>query len=205
MGLRKCKCKHCGGVIEKDEPRIRCNITEKSMGNFHEECYPKFKEEKDVKDIEWKKWTCLYEYVKEDIMGYSKECQLTPNMRNKLQSLRNGSFLKNGCKLSKDGYDYDVILMTFKAKKVEINRATFGKTFEDDNHKFNYIMIIVTNAINDVMNRMDNAKKLKDREELLVKEIGDSKTIEEQNDIFKLAQSKRKKKNNKVGKLLDFI
>lgn len=200
--MRKCKCYYCKEWITSEEDKVRFKITEKQEKNFHKDCKAKFEEEKVKKDIEYNKWTELYEYVKKEVMGYTKEKQLTPNMRTKLQSLRNGSFVRKGVVMNNQGYDYDVILTTFKAKKVEIENATFGKVFEDDNHKFNYTMIIVTNAINDVANRIENARKLKEREEGLTKVIHEIKDVEETYKEFKQIQQKKQKKNNKVASML---
>ena len=116
---RKCKCYHCKEWIEKDEERVDYNVTEKQKKYFHPNCLPKFLSEKELKDVETKKWNNLYDYVKVEVMGYTKEKQLTPSMRTKLLSLRNGSFVRKGVTMSKEGYDYDVILTTFKAKKIE--------------------------------------------------------------------------------------
>ena len=51
------------------------------------------------------------------------------------------------------GYPYEVILFTFKFKKRDILAAIQGKTFNDEKHKFNYIMVIVNNSINDIYKR----------------------------------------------------
>ena len=199
--MRKCKCYYCKEWILSEEDKVRFKITEKQEKNFHIECKVKFEKEKTKKDIEYKKWTELYEYVKKEIMGYTKEKQLTPNMRTKLQSLRNGSFVRKGVSMNNQGYEYNVILTTFKAKKVEIENATFGKVFEDDNHKFNYIMIIITNSINDVANRIENARKLEEREEI-VTELIHVKDTKETYEEFKKIQQKKQKKNNKVASML---
>lgn len=200
---RRCKCHHCKEWIEKDEERVEHNITEKQKKYFHTYCLPKFIKEKEIKDIEVKKWNNLYEYIKVEIMGYTKEKQLTPAMRTKLLSLRNGSFVKRGVTMSKEGYDYDVILTTFKAKKIEVERAIFGKTFEDDNHKFNYIMVIITNSINDVAKRLENAKKQKDKEEELKEIIKETKDVKEVYNEYKEIQTKKQKqKKNQVASLL---
>lgn len=200
--MRKCKCFYCKEWIMPDEERVKFKVTEKQEKNFHCECKVKFELEKVQKDIENQKWTELYEYIKKDILGYTKEKQLTPNMRVKLQSLRNGSFVRKGVTMNRQGYGYDVILTTFKAKKVEIENAIFGKMFEDENHKFNYIMIIVTNSINDIANRMDNARKLKEREQQVAEIVHEIKDVKETYEEFKMIQQKKRKKNDKVASML---
>lgn len=205
VSLRKCKCYWCNETIEKDEPRVKQNITEKQEKNFHPFCVEPFLKDKELKDIEVQKWNNVYEYVKVEIMGYTKEKQLTPVMRTKLQTLRNGSFVRKGVTMSKDGYDYDVILTTFKAKKIEVERALFGKTFEDDNHKFNYIMVIITNSINDVAKRLENAKRQKDKEEELREVVKETKDVKEVYKDYKEIQSRKQKKNQVANLLSDLL
>lgn len=203
---RRCKCHYCKVWIEKDENRVENNITEKQKKYFHPECLPKFLEEKRLKDIEVDKRNTLYEYIRVEIMGYTKEKQLTPSMMTKLLSLRNGSLVRRGIVMNNNGYDYGLILTTFKAKKIEIERAIFGKTFEDDNHKFNYVMVIVANNINDVAKRLENANKQKNKEKELKEIVQDTKDIQEVYNDYKEIQAKRqKKKNNNVANLLGDI
>lgn len=203
---RRCKCHYCKVWIEKDENRVENNITEKQKKYFHPECLPKFLEEKRLKDIEVDKRNTLYEYIRVEIMGYTKEKQLTPSMMTKLLSLRNGSLVRRGIVMDNNGYDYGLILTTFKAKKIEIERAIFGKTFEDDNHKFNYVMVIVANNINDVAKRLENANKQKNKEKELKEIVQDTKDIQEVYNDYKEIQAKRqKKKNNNVANLLGDI
>lgn len=202
---RRCKCHYCKVWIEKDENRVENNITEKQKKYFHPECLPKFLEEKRLKDIEVDKRNTLYEYIKVEIMGYTKEKQLTPSMMTKLLSLRNGSLVRRGIVMDNNGYDYGLILTTFKAKKIEIERAIFGKTFEDDNHKFNYVMVIVANNINDVAKRLENANKQKNKEKELKEIVQDTKDIQEVYNDYKEIQAKRQKKNNNVANLLGDI
>ena len=202
---RKCKCYHCKEWIEKDEERVDYNVTEKQKKYFHPNCLPKFLSEKELKDVETKKWHNLYDYVKVEVMGYTKEKQLTPSMRTKLLSLRNGSFVRKGVTMSKEGYDYDVILTTFKAKKIEVERAVFGKTFEDDNHKFKYIMVIITNSINDIAKRVENAKKQKDKEEELKEVVKETKDVKEVYNDYKEIQLKKQKKNQVASLLSDLL
>lgn len=202
---RRCKCHYCKVWIEKDENRVENNITEKQKKYFHPECLPKFLEEKRLKDIEVDKRNTLYEYIKVEIMGYTKEKQLTPSMMTKLLSLRNGSLVRRGIVMNNNGYDYGLILTTFKAKKIEIERAIFGKTFEDDNHKFNYVMVIVANNINEVAKRLENANKQKNKEKELKEIVQDTKDIQEVYNDYKEIQAKRQKKNNNVANLLGDI
>lgn len=162
------KCYHCNEFIEKGEDFVKHNISPKQVKNFHSECLPKFIEYKRLRDIETEQRNNLFDYVKYEIMNYSDEKKLSPSMINGLISLRNGKFVRKGDKLTEESYDYYVILTTFKAKKMDIVRSTFGKTFTDDNHKFNYIMVIIKNSINDVAKRIETVRQQKFKEQELM-------------------------------------
>lgn len=195
------KCHCCGEKIEKQEDLVKANITEKQVKNFHKDCYPKFLEAKELKDKEYKEWCDLYDYVQLEIMGYTKEKKLTPIQRRTLQNLRNGDFLSKGDKVSTDGYSYPTILTTFKAKKLDIERATYNKTFEDDNHRFNYLMSIIKNSINDIARKLEQAKKDREKEgELIhiIKDVDVKDTFAE----YKKAQEKKTTPKTKVSDLL---
>lgn len=199
MGFRKCKCSYCGEYITSEEDKVTINKTEKTKVNVHKHCEKAFLKELEDKKIENDKWTKLYDYVKYNILNYKSDMNLTPNMVRKLQSLRSGEIVNKGHKLKKDGYDYEVILLTFKVKKVEIESAIFGKIFTDENHKFNYIMVIVCNGINDVYTRIEKQKKESEKEETLAIKIDDN--VNKQYEEYK--QMKNNKPKNKLPSLLE--
>ena len=68
--------------------------------------------------------------------------------------LRNGGLIKNHEGVTDNGYPFPVILMTFKVKKLEIDRALDNINFENETQKVNYIMAIIKNSINDVYLRV---------------------------------------------------
>lgn len=199
------KCYHCNEFIGKDEDFIKHNISPKQVKNFHIECLAKFIEHKKLRDIEVEQRNKLFDYVKYEIMNYSDEKKLSPSMINKLISLRNGEFVKRGDVLKEESYDYDVILTTFKAKKIDIVRSTFGKTFTDDNHKFNYIMVIIKNSINDVAKRIENVKqqKFKEAELMEILKTSDRDTTKDKEDVYEEYKKIQgdKPKLNKVADL----
>ena len=162
------KCWYCKEeIIENDVEIAKLKIKNGSKEitrKFHKslnckEKYLKLKNEKEKKNNEYPEWVECYEYVKKEILGYSKEMQLTPYMRNRLQSLRNGKLLKKGESLSKDGYSYPIITLAFKMKKNHIQRAISSKVFKSENNKFDYTMAIVLNDINDLYIRHLNKEK----------------------------------------------
>lgn len=106
-----------------------------------------------------KKWNDLYEYVKTEILHYDKEQTLSKMTILKLKGLSEGKYIANKNTEKKADYTYEIILYTFKVCKSKIDYAIQTKTFENESKKFSYIMAIVSNNINDVYNRVNNAKK----------------------------------------------
>lgn len=168
---------------------------------FHKECYEEYintkkakEEEEKLKKFEYDEFCKLYEYVKLEIMGYKKEMQLSKYARNRLQAMRIGQIrVKRNEKIKEGGYPYDVILTAFKVKKIDILNALKGKTFNSENHKFDYTMAIISNVINDVYIRYLNTKRTNETFETI--------------DVNTTDQKKDYKKNNiqkdKVANLLD--
>lgn len=175
------KCWHCKCIIDNEEDLVIAKIKNVNR-KFHKglNCLNEFnhKKELEIKEKEEKKkvnkeWIELYEYVKKEILGYSDNMQLSNNARNHLQQLKNGGIIRNKTIISNDGYPYSVILMTFKVKRMDIERALASKTFESENQKFNYIMAIIKNSINDVYLRVLEKERreqmIKDQVEVTVK------------------------------------
>lgn len=143
----------------------RCNLckvefNEKSVYEkykaryYHTECV----ELKKLREIEKVQWDILYEYVKLDILGYPESMNLPHYIINRLHALRDGKFITRKVEYS-SVYTYDIILMTFKASKIAILSALNTKEFKNENNKFNYIMAIIENNINDVALRVKNKEK----------------------------------------------
>ena len=98
------------------------------------------------------------------------------------------------------GYSYKVILFTFKFKKRDILAAIQGKTFNDEKHKFNYIMVIVNNSINDIYKRY--LRTLKDKKDTVDDDINIS--IDNKKKVFK-SNMKNKTDNKLVDLLKDLL
>lgn len=95
----------------------------------------------------------LATYIKE-LFGYHV---LTRRQMHKINSLKNGEIVRRGDEITKD-FPYSVILLTFKAKKAEIDYALKTKNFNDEDKKFNYVMAIISNSINEVYLRWKNSE-----------------------------------------------
>ena len=109
----------------------------------------------------------LYEYVKKEIMGYSEELKLPKYMILRLKGLSTGQFLANKKATPLASYDFKTILFTFKAYRQNIIggfRANNTK-FSNEQHKFNYAMVIIESNINDMVIRLKNAKSAKTKAE----------------------------------------
>ncbi|HEY8889817.1 MAG TPA: hypothetical protein VIM70_06145 [Clostridium sp.] len=112
-------------------------------------------------------WIDLYEYVKKEIMGYTEDLKLPKYMILRLKGLSNGQFLANKKAESLASYDMKTILFTFKAYRQNILggfRANNTK-FTNEQHKFNYALVIVESNINDMVIRLKNAKSAKTKAE----------------------------------------
>lgn len=140
---------------------------------------------------EIEKWDDLYFYVKFDILGYEPRKNLTKYMVLKLKELRSGKVMNNQDNLSAYEYTYDEILWTFKFKKQDILEAINRIEFANENNKFNYILAIIKNYINDVVDMLARAKKQKEKSESIDTEY------------FEQTKAKYKRKDKKVSDRLN--
>ena len=96
----------------------------------------------------------LCDYVKKEIMGYDDNQKLSPYMCLRLRGMKDGKFIANKATTPMAHYSYDIILLTFKYIKPRLNTLLVGKKFTSDQHRFNYIMVVVSNNINTVYNKV---------------------------------------------------
>ena len=127
-------------------------------------------------------------------MGYDENQSLSKKMVLRLKGLSTSKFIENKNIKSMSNYSYDVILSTFKFCAPKIKNAIYYKSFKNDMNKFNYILAIVEENINDVYIR---TKKLNES-------IEEIKNIEvhEYVDYDNLYKPKNKKIKNKYIKEL---
>lgn len=111
-----------------------------------------------ITDKEKQDFDKLYQYVKK-ILGYGEDMALSKFMVMRLRGMSTGKFYANNKTKSTAAYDYNTIYLTFVYCKDKIAQALNTKKFETEQNKFNYIMAIVDNNINDVAIRLKNAKK----------------------------------------------
>lgn len=107
-------------------------------------------------------WEQLYTYVRKNVMGYDDNQSLSKNMVLRLKGLLTNKFMANNNIEDTSNYSYETILLTFKYCISDIQRGLRKNIFNDENHKFAYILKIVESNINTVYMRMKNAKKTKE-------------------------------------------
>lgn len=117
---------------------------------------------KKMTEKEKQDWESLYNYVKSNIMGYDENQALSSTMVLRLKGLLTNKFIEN--KNIEDGanYSYETILNTFKFCSPDIQRALRTNNFNDEMHRFNFILKIVERNINDVYLRIKSVEKAKE-------------------------------------------
>lgn len=108
----------------------------------------------------------LYQYVKK-LLGYGDNIALPTSMVLKLKGLRNGKYIANNKTANTCEYSYKTVLNTFKACSMEIKRALLGKKFTDENHKFNYILVIVRGKLHEIAAREQRIVKANEKAETM--------------------------------------
>ena len=107
-------------------------------------------------------WDNLYQYVRKNIMGYDENQALSNTMSLRLKGLLTNKFIENNNIESTANYSYETILNTFKFCSPTILNALRTNNFNDEMHKFNFVLKIVERNINDVYKRMMSVKKTKE-------------------------------------------
>lgn len=105
----------------------------------------------------------LYEYVRLSIMEYDSNQSLSRDMVLRLKGLATNQFIINNKGKNKANYSYNVILNTFKICKPDIIKGINNNSFNNEMHKFNYILKIVERNLNDVYLRMNKVKQSKNK------------------------------------------
>ena len=144
-----------------------------------------------MSEKEIKEWDDLYQYVKNEIMGYDENQALSSTMALRLKGLLTNKFIENNNTESTANYSYETILNTFKFCSPDIKRALRTNNFKDEMHRFNFILKIVERNINDVYLRMKSVEKAKeDAENTIVDTVEytgaeyQKKTIETNNKLL---------------------
>ena len=118
-----------------------------------------------LSEEEKQQWDNLYQYVRKEILRYNISQAIQSKSCLRLKGLSQGKFIANNKTSIKANYSFEVVLYTFKMCKMKILQALEGKVFNDELHKMNYICVIIEGNINDVYQRLQNAKKNQKRAE----------------------------------------
>lgn len=108
---------------------------------------------------EKEEWDALYEFVKKKVLMYDDNMALSRTMVLRLKGLLTNKFIENNNIDDTANYTYQTILNTFKFCMIDIERGLRTHSFQDENHKFNYVLKIVSENINTVYLRMQKAEK----------------------------------------------
>ena len=115
-----------------------------------------------MSEQEIKEWDELYQYVKRDIFEYNSE-KLPNYMVLRLKGLKEGKFIANTKLVPMANYEFSHILYTFKANKMKKKQIVKSQDFKNEQHKFNTIMMIIEKEINDMVNRLRQVDKSKQK------------------------------------------
>lgn len=105
----------------------------------------------------------LYEYVRANIFGYDENQSLPRSQVLRLKGMQHNKFMANNSIEDTANYSFELILNTFKYCSLDIQRALRTINFKDEGHKFNYIMKIVEDNLNEVYIRTKNAEKAEEK------------------------------------------
>lgn len=137
-------CKQCKTKIDKKQAWYILEEGKKKGIYFCNECEYKqymlhqqeLQQQQELDNLEKQKFNELDVYIAAEILGYEIG-QIVP------------PFLKKRVKKLAQTYDYEVIKLCFEYLKRDLQYYMNNKEFRDDQHKVNYIMVVVENNIND--------------------------------------------------------
>lgn len=114
----------------------------------------------NYKDKDWRE---LCEYIHDVVLEYDSNQSLSKFIFLRLRGMTTNKYIANNNIESTADYSYTVILNTFKFCKIEIEKAKQTKSFNSEQHKFNYFCTIVESKLNDVYERMRISEKVKEK------------------------------------------
>ena len=107
------------------------------------------------------------DYIKKEILEYSEDMKFPKFMAMRIKGLASGTFYANKKIKPEASYDYKTILYAFKICRPKILASIRSKEFTSEQHRFNYLMCIVESEINDVVLRLKNVEKSKEKMEVM--------------------------------------
>lgn len=161
---------------------------------YHPHCVEK-KKQLEIDQVEWEE---LYRYVFSDIFGYKQGMKMPPYIIMRLKGLRDGKFHGNKNIQKCADYSFKTILLTFKAKKVDILSMYDRMTFKDESHRMNAVMKVIENHINEIAMRLN--RNVETNNKLSSLEICDLQISEESSTPTKTEHSTEKQQNKMAEK-----
>lgn len=110
------------------------------------------KEEQLKLQIEKDRFNELDVFIAAEILGYEIGQITPPYMKKKVQDLAKS-------------YDYEVIRLCFEYLKRDLDYYLQNKEFTDEQHKVNYIMVVIKNNINDTYAIWKRKKEMERKKE----------------------------------------
>jgi len=110
-------------------------------------------------------WSDLCNYVKYDILDYTKDMKFPKFLVLRLKGLAEGNFISNKKQKPNAKYSFKEILLTCKVCKTKIKTYFTNNSakIKDESHKINLIMGFIEQEINDVVQRISNKQKSEEK------------------------------------------
>lgn len=138
-------------------------------------------------------WNEILSYMEYKVLRHDDNQKMSRNDVLRLRGLMYGKRYADNRIEDEAKYSFECLLNTIKYSMPDINRALDRVQFEDENHKFNYVLRIIGGNLNTVYMRMKRAKK---KEEEIEKQ--DTSYAVEYVNMFK---AKKVKSNHKLDNL----
>lgn len=155
------KCKGCEEPVSENDAIIHEQLSEKTgkttKERYHKECYEPYQERRNEK----KKFDRVYEYIKNEIFQLHPNQNLSSHLVLRLQSLRSGEYLMKGSKVDR-AYTYEEMYYSFVASRNDIVNAFKSTEFTNEQHKIDYMMVIMHSHINIISERLKRKEKAED-------------------------------------------
>jgi len=191
--MAKFKCKCCGEIIDgKLAFKIPPTETRKvSMYFCNEKEYFDFEsnvkqkeESKRLEQIEKDKFNELDIYIAVEILGNEMGQIVPPLLKRRVKELRKT-------------YEYEVIKLCFEFIKKDLDYFLNNNEFKDEQHKINYIMVVVNSTINDTYKIWKRKKEM----ERVSNNISESLQVDV-NEIEQISSRKSTIQNNDISSFL---
>lgn len=113
-----------------------------------------------MSEKEKKDWLDLCDYIKYDLLSYSKEMKIPKYLVLRLKGLAEGNFISNKKIKPNATYTYEEILITSKLCTPKIKNYFLDNSakINDEKHRINLILMFLESEINDVVLRLKNKK-----------------------------------------------